>query len=100
MQVEWDATEATSNLYKHSVSFDEAINVSFESSVRGKYAARYANATNIVVIDPLLTKAFPNRGGGQRCTTWIARTRYICDAADESLDLTSANDGNARKSLH
>lgn len=28
--------------------------------VRGKYAARYAKATNIVVIDPSLTKAFPN----------------------------------------
>ena len=28
--------------------------------VRGKYAARYAKATNIVVIEPALTKAFPN----------------------------------------
>ena len=28
--------------------------------VRGKYAARYAKATNIVVIDPVLTKAFSN----------------------------------------
>ena len=28
--------------------------------VRGKYAGRYAKATNIVVIDPALTKAFPN----------------------------------------
>ena len=28
--------------------------------VRGKYAARYAKATNVVVIDPVLTKAFPN----------------------------------------
>ena len=28
--------------------------------VRGKYAARYAKATNIVVIDPALTKVFPN----------------------------------------
>ena len=28
--------------------------------VRGKFAARYAKATNIVVIDPALTKAFPN----------------------------------------
>ena len=27
---------------------------------RGKYAARYAKATNVVVIDPELTKAFPN----------------------------------------
>jgi len=28
--------------------------------VRGKYAARYAKATNVVVIDEALTKAFPN----------------------------------------
>ena len=28
--------------------------------VRGKYAARYAKATNVVVIDPALTKAFSN----------------------------------------
>jgi hypothetical protein len=28
--------------------------------VRGKYAARYAKATNIVVIEPALAKVFPN----------------------------------------
>ena len=28
--------------------------------VRGKYAARYAKSTNIVVIDPSLTQVFPN----------------------------------------
>lgn len=28
--------------------------------VRGKYAVRYAKATNVVVIDESLTKAFPN----------------------------------------
>ena len=28
--------------------------------VRGKYAARYAKATNVVVIEPTLAKAFPN----------------------------------------
>ena len=28
--------------------------------VRGKYAARYAKSTNVVVIDAALTKAFPN----------------------------------------
>lgn len=28
--------------------------------MRGKYAARYAKASNVVVIDPALTKAFPN----------------------------------------
>lgn len=28
--------------------------------VRGKYATAYAKATNVVVIDPALTKVFPN----------------------------------------
>ena len=28
--------------------------------VRGKYAAAYAKATNVVVIDPKLSKVFPN----------------------------------------
>ena len=28
--------------------------------VRGKYAARYAKSTNVVVIDPSLTRVFPN----------------------------------------
>lgn len=28
--------------------------------VRGKYAARYAKSTNVVVIDPHLTRVFPN----------------------------------------
>lgn len=30
------------------------------SLVRGKYAARYAKSTNVVVIDPNLTRVFPN----------------------------------------
>ena len=28
--------------------------------VRGKYAARYAKSTNVVVIDPSLTRVFPD----------------------------------------
>lgn len=28
--------------------------------VRGRYAARYAKASNVVIIDPAETKAFPN----------------------------------------
>ena len=28
--------------------------------VRGKYAARYDKATNVAIIDPALTKKFPN----------------------------------------
>ena len=32
----------------------------FSSGVRGKYAKRYAQGTNVVVIEPDLHKQFPN----------------------------------------
>jgi hypothetical protein len=38
----------------------EYTHVQLGVGVRGKYAVRYAKATNIVVVDPTLTKAFPN----------------------------------------
>jgi len=32
----------------------------FSSGVRGKYAARYAQGTNVVVLDPEVAKVFPD----------------------------------------
>ena len=32
----------------------------FSGGVRGKYAARYARGTNVVLLDPELTAAFPD----------------------------------------
>jgi len=32
----------------------------FSQGVRGKYARRYARGTNVVVLEPDVTKAFPN----------------------------------------
>jgi hypothetical protein len=32
----------------------------FSAGVRGKYAARYAEGANVVVVDPDFAKAFPN----------------------------------------
>jgi hypothetical protein len=32
----------------------------FSSGVRGKYAARYAEGTNLVLLDPDVAKVFPN----------------------------------------
>ena len=32
----------------------------FASGVRGKYARRYAQGTNVVVLEPDVAKAFPN----------------------------------------
>ena len=61
----------------------------FTSLVRGKYAARVSQATNVVLLDPLVARAFPNdravnealRGllrpkkGAARPTTRSTRTR-------------------------
>jgi len=32
----------------------------FSNGVRGKYARRYAQGTNVVVLEPDVAKAFPN----------------------------------------
>jgi hypothetical protein len=32
----------------------------FTSLVRGKYAARVSQATNVVMLDPIVARAFPN----------------------------------------
>ena len=61
----------------------------FETLVRGKYAQRVLEATNVVVLDPQVAKAFPNdravnkalrrllraRGSSARPTTRSTRTR-------------------------
>ena len=65
---EWDAEKARENEQKHGVSFPEASEVFADDhsssvsdpGVRGKYAKRYREGTNVVLIDPDLHKLFPN----------------------------------------
>jgi hypothetical protein len=48
----------------------------FSGGVRGKYARRYAQGTNVVVLDPDVAKAFPNAkvvNGSLRALANIAR---------------------------
>ncbi len=55
--------------------------------VRGKYAARYAKATNVVVIDPALTKAFPNNeavNGALRSLLAVATAAGITRSASRA----------------
>ena len=59
--------------------------------VRGKYAARYAKATNIVVIDPALAKAFPNS------ETVNDALRSLLAVATKAIGLTSRSSGRATK---
>jgi hypothetical protein len=38
----------------------------FSGGIRGKYAARYREGTNVVVLDPDIAEAFPNAGAVNR----------------------------------
>ena len=59
--------------------------------VRGKYAARYAKSTNIVVIDPKLTKAFPNSDAVNDAL------RSLLMIASKATGITSRSSGRATK---
>ena len=88
LNFEWDENKARTNLAKHGVSFAEAATVfgdppadrntrtmkrtsktaepptrveyDFSHGVRGKYARRYAEGTNVVVLEPDVAAMFPN----------------------------------------
>ena len=59
--------------------------------VRGKYAARFAKSTNIVVIDPKLTKAFPN---GDAVNDAL---RSLLMIASKATGITSRSSGRPAK---
>ncbi len=54
--------------------------------VRGKYAARYAKATNVVVIDDSLTQAFPNT---EAVNNALRSLLTVATAATRSLGRTN-----------
>ena len=53
MKILWNVGKAASNHQKHGVSFEEEL-------VRGKYTARLAQETNVVMLEPDIAAAFPN----------------------------------------
>lgn len=74
LSFEWDKNKARKNLTNHDVSFDEASTVNmkrmqkdkdmleeydFSKGIQGKYAKRYAEGTNVIVIEPDVAKFFP-----------------------------------------
>ena len=47
----------------------------FGTLVRGKYAQRLIEATNVIVLDPQVAKAFPNDRAVNRALRGLLRTR-------------------------
>lgn len=50
---------------KHSDDNDMRPHYDFSKAVRGKYAQRYAEGTNVVVLEPDVAKAFPTSRCGR-----------------------------------
>ena len=47
----------------------------FSKGARGKYAKRYAEGSNVVVLDPDLLKAFPNSAAVNRALRALVASR-------------------------
>jgi len=70
VKFEWDPKKAQTNLDKHGVSYmrknektsknEDVPDINFSGGVRGKYAARYAAGTNVVVLSPDVAEVFPD----------------------------------------
>ncbi len=63
----------------------------FSTLVRGKYAARLARETNVVMLEPEVAKAFPT----DRAVN--AALRGLLEVADTTARLTRRLTGRARK---
>jgi len=63
----------------------------FSTLVRGKYAARLARETNVVMLEPEVAKAFPNDRAVNEAL------RGLLEVADTMARLTRRLTGRARK---
>jgi hypothetical protein len=54
----------------------------FSGGVRGKYYAKYAQGTNIVLLDPDVAKAFPTSAAVNNALRNLTKSRKASPAAD------------------
>lgn len=57
---EWDPNKSRKNMKRMRKDSDILEEYDFSKGVRGKYAKRYAEGTNVVVIEPDVAKFFPD----------------------------------------
>ena len=97
---EWDITKAKTNLRKHRVAFSEATTVLrnrmkskdekadelrpeydlaalLKEGVRGKYAKRYEQGTNLVLLSPDVARDFPNDEAVNEALRLVIQLRKI-----------------------
>jgi hypothetical protein len=62
----------------------------FTGGVRGKYARRYAEGTNVVVLDPDVARLFPNREAVNETLRAVAQIVQIQERTSKKSRRTAA----------
>ena len=70
LRFDWDPEKADSNLKKHGVRFAE----DFREGVRGKDAARFAEGSNVIVLDPDVAEVFRDAKAVNEALRFLARS--------------------------
>ena len=64
----------------------------FTGGIRGKYARRYAEGTNVVVLDPDVARLFPNREAVNETLRAVAQIVQIQERRRDGANKTVASD--------
>ena len=64
----------------------------FTGGVRGKYARRYAEGTNVVVLDPDVARLFPNRQAVNETLRAVAQIAQIQERRQDRANKAVARD--------
>jgi hypothetical protein len=70
----------------------------FSGGIRGKYARRYAEGTNVVVLDPDVAREFPNRDVVNETLRAVARIVQIKERRRDRANKRIARTHKTRRS--
>ena len=70
----------------------------FSGGVRGKYARKYAEGTNVVVLDPDVARLFPNRDAVNETLRAVAEIVQIQERRRHRADKSVARTAKTRRS--
>jgi hypothetical protein len=90
IRFEWDPNKAARNLQKHEVSFEDELCPEYdlsqllEGGVRGKYADRYREGTNLVLLAPDVAEVFPDGEAVNEALRLVMQLAKIPIASNQS----------------
>lgn len=82
MKFEWDPEKTALNLETHGAKAkvanrDMRAEYDFKGAVRGKYLERYRQGSNVVLLDPDVSEAFPNAASVNQALRTLAARKSV-----------------------